>query len=222
MSDSLVDIWPVEQQAPSTSSRPSLAHPRQWIRSDTKRYTHQGAAFRVLKIAPPTALAPPTLKSKRVPTSILRIDKKPSITKTPPPRGGALHRAPPSVRTFTSAVNKHQTLAPSGLVVCRQHTQSTTTRPRNHTTTLPLSTSYYKSTTVNMSSTSNLPPTYKHVLLRDRPKHARTLDLSNPRSRLAGHPLAPFLTVPLPPQQNITWAMLWTPPLVKDSRHRWS
>jgi hypothetical protein len=44
-SEKLVDIGPVEQQAPSTSSQPSLAHPSQLIRSDTRRYTQQGAAF---------------------------------------------------------------------------------------------------------------------------------------------------------------------------------
>jgi hypothetical protein len=42
MSDILVDIGPVEQQAPSTSSQPSLAHLGQWIRRGTIRYTQQG------------------------------------------------------------------------------------------------------------------------------------------------------------------------------------
>jgi hypothetical protein len=35
--------------------------------------------------------------------------------------------------------------------------------------------------------------------MRDRPAHAHAADQYNPRSRLAGHPLAPFLTVPQPP-----------------------
>jgi hypothetical protein len=87
MSDKLVDIGLVEQQAPSTSSHPSLAYPGRYIRSDTKRYTQQGAAFRVLKIVHPTALAPPTLKSNRVPTSVLRTDKSNNRLQKPPPRG---------------------------------------------------------------------------------------------------------------------------------------
>jgi hypothetical protein len=35
--------------------------------------------------------------------------------------------------------------------------------------------------------------------MRERPAHAPTADLYNPRSRLTGHPLAPFLSVPQPP-----------------------
>jgi hypothetical protein len=60
-----------------------------------------------------------------------------------------------------------------------------------------------------MSSTSNPPPTYIQVLLRDRPEHARPADHSDPWDRLAGHPLAPFLTVPQPPpaDQNLGHAM---------------
>jgi hypothetical protein len=87
MSDRLVDIGLAEQHAPSTSSQPSLAHPRRWIRSDTRRYTQQGAAFRVLKIVPPTALAPPTSKSKHVPASVLRTIKPNSRLQPPPTRG---------------------------------------------------------------------------------------------------------------------------------------
>jgi hypothetical protein len=87
MSDRPVDIWPVEQHAPSTSSRPSLALPGQWIRSNTRRYTQQGVAFRVLKIVPPTALAPPNLKSKRVPTSRLRTLKNNHRLQNPPRMG---------------------------------------------------------------------------------------------------------------------------------------
>jgi hypothetical protein len=39
LSDRPVDIGPVEQHAPSTCALPSLAHPGQWICSDTRRYT---------------------------------------------------------------------------------------------------------------------------------------------------------------------------------------
>jgi hypothetical protein len=112
MSDILVDIGLAEQHAPSTASQPNLTHPCQWIRSDTIRYTQQGAAFRVLKIVHPTSIAPPTLKSKRLPTSILRTDKSNQRLQNPPlPGGGAPHDAPPSVRTFTSAVDTLQTKA---------------------------------------------------------------------------------------------------------------
>jgi hypothetical protein len=94
MSDRVVDIGPVEQHAPSTSSQPSLACPGQWIRNDTVRYTQQGAAFRVLKIVSPTALAPPTLKSKRVPTSVLRTVKINHRLQKPPSPRAARHTAP--------------------------------------------------------------------------------------------------------------------------------
>jgi hypothetical protein len=46
-----------------------------------------------------------------------------------------------------------------------------------------------------MFSNSNHPPTYKHVLLRDWPVHAPTVDHYNPRSCHAGRPLAPLNTV---------------------------
>jgi hypothetical protein len=47
------------------------------------------------------------------------------------------------------------------------------------------------------------------ALMRDPPDHGRYMDLCEPRNQLAGHPLAPFLTVPqLPPvKQNKGTAM---------------
>jgi hypothetical protein len=47
------------------------------------------------------------------------------------------------------------------------------------------------------------------VLLRDSLEHATYADLSNPRTRFARHPLAPFLTVPQPPpdKQNLGTAL---------------
>jgi hypothetical protein len=206
MSDRLVDIGPVEQQAPSTSSQPSLAHPGQWIRSDTRRYTQQGAARRVLNFVSPTALAPPTLKSDNVPTQEQRtVNINHRLQNPPLHRGGAPHRAPPSVRTFMSAANSLQTQASYGLVVCRQHTQPT----RNHITTYQNSKSLNESQAAIMSSSFDLLPTYRHVLLRDRPEHATYADLSNPKTRLARHPLAPFLMVPQPPpnKQNLGTTM---------------
>jgi hypothetical protein len=50
-----------------------------------------------------------------------------------------------------------------------------------------------------MSSNSNHPPTYRHLLLRDRPAHAPTADHYNPRTSHAGRPLAPLNVVPQPP-----------------------
>jgi hypothetical protein len=39
--------------------------------------------------------------------------------------------------------------------------------------------------------------------MRDPPEHSRHTDLCNPRSQIAGHPLAPFVTVPkLPPVKH--------------------
>jgi hypothetical protein len=210
MSDILADIGPVEQQAPSTSPHQSLAHPIQWIRSDTRRYTKQGAASRVLNFVSPTALAPPTLKSDTVPTPVLRQVKYYHRLQNPPlKRDGAPHRAPPSVRTFTSAANILQTQAPSGLVVCRQHTQPT----RNNNITQPNSFSLSELHSIVMSSSPDLLPTYKQVLLRDQPEHAAHVDLSHPRSRLARHPLAPFLTMPqsTPDRHYLSTAMDPTP-----------
>jgi hypothetical protein len=53
-----------------------------------------------------------------------------------------------------------------------------------------------------MSLTSNLQDSYKHVLLRDRHATQFSDNHLSPRSRLAGHPLAPFLTVPQLPSAN--------------------
>jgi hypothetical protein len=78
MSDRLVDIGPVKQQAPSTSSQPSLAHPSQWIRRDTRRYTQQGAAFQNLNFVPPTALAPP---KKRILPSLKTVKRSEVLLK---------------------------------------------------------------------------------------------------------------------------------------------
>jgi hypothetical protein len=133
LSDRLVDIGLVEQQALSTSSQPSPAHPGQWIRTDNRWYTQQGAAFRVLNFISPTAIAPPTSKSKYVPTVVPRMSNhNPRLQKAPLLGSGAPHRAPPSVRTLPSAANIQQTEVPSGLVVYRQHTQSTRKPTRNH------------------------------------------------------------------------------------------
>jgi hypothetical protein len=114
-SDILVDIGPVEQQTPSTSSQPSLAHPSHWIRSDTRRYTQQGAARRVLNIVSPTALAPPILKSENVPTPVLRTDKSNHRLQNPPSPWAARHTAP------------HQALGRSCLL-------PTSSKPRPHLT----------------------------------------------------------------------------------------
>jgi hypothetical protein len=113
---------------------------------------------------------------------------------------GAPHRAPPSVRTFTFTANIQQNQVPSYLVVCRQHTKPTTIPPLTLTTDPQLPSSYYKHVLINMSSNFNLPSTYKHAILRVRPASAHAVDHYNPRSRIAGHPLTPFITAPQPPQ----------------------
>jgi hypothetical protein len=182
MSDILVDIGAIEQQAPSTSPQPSLAHSGKWIRSDTRRYTQQGAAPRVLNFISSTALAPPTSKSEHVPTPVLRrAINNHRLQKPPPPGAGAPQRAPPSVRTLPSAAYILQTLVPSDLVVCRQHTQAT----RKPKTTQQNSTPLIEPHSTTMSSTPDLLPTYKQVLLRPRPANAPSGDLYNPRTRLA-------------------------------------
>jgi hypothetical protein len=79
------------------------------------------------------------------------------------------------------------------MVVCRQHTLTTSTPHSTHTHILHNpNIDYYPSTT--MSLPSNLPDSYKQVLLRDRPAPLFVDDHLSPRSRLVGHPLAPFLT----------------------------
>jgi hypothetical protein len=81
------------------------------------------------------------------------------------------------------------------MVVCRQHTLATSTPHSTHTHILHNpDIEYYPSTT--MSLPSNVPDSYKHVLLRDRPAPLFADDHLSPRSRLVGHPLAPFLTAP--------------------------
>jgi hypothetical protein len=108
------------------------------------------------------------------------------------------------------------------MVVCRQHTQPTTNPPLNPTTDPYIPTSYYKPNLVNMSSNSNLPSTYRQALLRDRPAHAHTADHYNPRSCLAGHPLAPFLTAPQLPPVAQDLAQQWNLNMDEDSRRLWS
>jgi hypothetical protein len=129
MNDKLVDIGPVEQHAPSTSSHPSLAHPGQWIRSDTIRCTQQGAAFRSSNYVLPTALAPPTSKSKYIPAIVLRtltirhrLQKNPSTGPahhTAPLRASGRSRPPPtstkpkSHQTWSCAANTRNPLEPT-------------------------------------------------------------------------------------------------------------
>ena len=126
MSDRLVTTGPVGRRAPITSPHPSLAHPGQWIRRHIRRYTLQGAAFTNLNSVHMPESAPPTSQTLRVLRPILRhsyVSKR--LQKSLPHGAGALSRAPPSVRTFPSDVREKQTQVPSDLVVCRQHTLTT-------------------------------------------------------------------------------------------------
>jgi hypothetical protein len=84
----------VEILAPSTSPHPSLAHQGQWTRSDTRRYTLKGAAFRDLSFISPTAIAPPTSKSEHVPAIVLRKNIHTHRLQNAPPRAAARHTAP--------------------------------------------------------------------------------------------------------------------------------
>jgi hypothetical protein len=94
MSDRQVITGPVGRRAPITSPHPSLAHHGQWIRSDTRRYTLQGAAFRVLNFVSPTALAPPTSNSKHVPALVLRMNNNNPRLQENPSSGAVRHTAP--------------------------------------------------------------------------------------------------------------------------------
>jgi hypothetical protein len=72
-----------------------------------------------------------------------------------------------------------------------------TTNPLSSLSTNPPRTPTIGLTTSNkLSTTSNLPESYKQALLRDRSALAFTDKQYNPRSRLAGHPLATFITAP--------------------------
>jgi hypothetical protein len=202
ISDRLVITWPVHRSplpsrhTPITSPLPSLAHPCHWIRRHMRRYTLQGAAFKNLNSIHMEESAPPASQTPRVLHSILRHPYESDRLQNSPPHGvGAPPRAPPSVRTSTPDARRKQTHVPCGMVVCRQHTLTTSTLHSTHTHILYTSyTAYYPSTA--MSLPSNLPDSYKQVLLRDCSAPLFAYDHLSPRSRLVGHPLAPFLTAP--------------------------
>jgi hypothetical protein len=203
MSDRLVITWPVGRRAPITSPHLSLAHPGQWIRRHIKRYTLQGAAFTNLNYSVHMKeSAPPASQTPRVLHSVLRhLSESDRLQKNSPHGDGAPPRAPPSVRTSIPDARKKQTHAPSDLGMCRQQTLTTSTPHPTHIHFI--NTSYiadYPSTP--MSLPSNLPDSYKQVLLRDRPTPLFADDHFNPRSRLVGHPLAPFLTAPQIPNAD--------------------
>jgi hypothetical protein len=144
-----VDIWPVEQQAPSTSSQPSLAYPCQWIRRGTRRYTQHGAAFQNSNYVPPTALAPPTSKSEYIPTTVLRtltirhrLQKTPSTgpaNHTAPLRASGRSRPPPtstkpwSHHTWSCAANTRNPLRPQPETTLQTYLSPspTTNRPQS-------------------------------------------------------------------------------------------
>jgi hypothetical protein len=202
MSDRLMITWPVGRRAPITSPHRSLAHPCQWIRRHMRRYTLQGVPFTNLNSVHMKEFAPPASQTPRVLHSILRHSYESDRLQKNPPHGvSAPPRAPPSVRTSTPDARRKQAHVPSGRVVCRQHTLTTSTPHSTHIHILH--TSYianYPSTT--MSLPSNLPDSYKQVLLMDRPTVLFADDHLSPRSRLVDHPLAPFLTAPQIPNAD--------------------
>jgi hypothetical protein len=213
MSDRLMNKGPVGRRAPITSPHPSLAHPCQWIRRHTRRYTLQGATFTNLNSIYMKDAAPPASQPHRVILSILRHPYGSDRLQKIPPHGvGAAPRAPPSVRTSTPDSCRKQTQVPSGLVVCRQHTLTTSTPHSTHThTTCSLYITPHHYSTFDRSRIT------EHVLLRDRPAHAPTADPNNPRSYQAGDPLALLNVVPQPPHPPKTWTRLWNPLMSKDS-----
>jgi hypothetical protein len=196
MSDRLVVTGPVERRAPTTSPHTSLAHPGKWFRRHTSLYTQQGAAFNTFEFTSQEKLLRHPLHSHIV--YYTRYYGTPSSQiayKTIPPTAAAHRRAPLRAskrlhpphaknkpiphRTWSCAANTRRPLQPYTLLT--------------HNLLKP-NIVYYPSTT--MSLPSNLPESYKHVLLRDQPAPQFADDHLSPRSRLVGHPLAPFLTVP--------------------------
>jgi hypothetical protein len=148
MSDRLMVTGPVERRAPTTSPHPSLAHPCQWIRRHTRRYTEQGAAFNNLNSLHMKASAPPTSQSHRVLHPILRYpsesDRFQNYTPTatahrraslrasershPPPAGNK----PMPHRTWSCAANTRRPLQPYTLLThttFSNQTLSITRRP---------------------------------------------------------------------------------------------
>jgi hypothetical protein len=138
MSDRLVVKGLVGQRAPITSPQPRTTHTCQWIRSHTRRYTQQGAAFLHLILILQKASAPPSSQAHRVLHSILWYPLVLNRLQNTTPHGyGAPPRAPPSVRTFKPDAHGKQTQVPSDLVVCRQHSPTTQTIPPPQTQNLP-------------------------------------------------------------------------------------
>jgi hypothetical protein len=196
MGDRLVTTRPVGRRAPITSPHPSLAHSGPWIRRHIRRYTLQGAAFTNLNSVHMPESAPPASQTPRV---LRRILRHPYVShrlqKSPPHGAGAPPGAPPSVRTSSPDACGKQTQVPPGLVVCRQHTLTTSTPQSTHIHNLR-NTFIANHLSTTMSLPSNLPDSYKQVLLKDRPRPLFADDHIGPRNRLLGHPLAPFLTAP--------------------------
>jgi hypothetical protein len=81
------------------------------------------------------------------------------------------------------------------MVVCRQHTLTTSTPHFTHVNNIR-NTYIETHLPTAMSLPSNLPDSYKQVLLKDRPTPLFADDHIGPKNRLVGHPLAPFLTAP--------------------------
>jgi hypothetical protein len=144
----------------------------------------------------------------------------PRLQKNPLLGRGAPHRAPPSVRTFPSAANIHQTHVPSGLVVCRQHTQSTRNPNRNHSSN-PM---YLPTTTIHAWSMCPRPinPPYLQA----------GAPAGSPGACAAGGPLQPQKPTRGPPASPVAQCTATAPshtepghrngPLPHSSRTPWS
>jgi hypothetical protein len=159
-----------EQRDPTNVPPPSLTHPSQWIRRYTIRYTLKGAAFTNSNSILPTASAPPPSNQNRHTDKVLLNTENTHRLSKPPPR---VRRTPPrpnerpDVHVRRPQLRSHD---PSTLVVCRQHTYSSTNPTQQHPlSNLSLPMSAFPTFSNMATPQSNLPNTYKHAMMRDRP-----------------------------------------------------
>jgi hypothetical protein len=218
-SDILVDIGPVDQHAPSTSSQRRPSHPGQWIRSDTRRYTQQGTAFLNSNSVPPIAPASPTSKPNCVHTSIMRTlrvrHRLQKTRSTGPAHHIAPHRAsgrscppptsikPRSQPTLSCAANTRNPPRP------RLSTPRPTRIPPHHTTNPTWS--------ICPQTLTSRPRTYMCCCgIGARMSTPRTT--TTPGAVLRDiHSLRSSLC-PNHPQPPKTWALHWNLHLAEDSR----
>jgi hypothetical protein len=145
-----------------------------------------------------TDFAPPASQTPRVLRSILRQPLESyRLQKTLLHGTGAPSRAPPSVRTLTPDARNKQTQVPSSLVVCRQHTPTTSSPQSTHIHDIR-NTNIDTRLPTTMTQPFNLPDSYKQVLLkrppdaplRGRPHRSQKPPSGSPTSTLPIGPTA--------------------------------